>query len=84
MKRTKRHFRLAFKDAVGNDSILTIEESHYAEQILRGLVHSKVAVTIEEIEFEVEMTTDEMNKTLQDDYDRPMMAVHPTAVEGRW
>lgn len=79
MKRTRKHFRLQFNDSVGNPSILTIEDDHYAEQILRGLVHSKVAVTIEEIEFEIEMTTEEVSEQLYDDFARPINSPAPTS-----
>jgi hypothetical protein len=45
----KRHFELKFEDYRGNAVELHIERDVHAESILRGLIHSGIAVTIREV-----------------------------------
>lgn len=45
----KEHYELSFLDSTGKDTLLALESSGYTEQILRGLVHSGVTVTIKEV-----------------------------------
>lgn len=60
--RKRKYYALEFLSVNGNLTVLHIRQDHHAEQILRGLVHSGIAVRIEEIDKMVEVEDEENMK----------------------
>lgn len=59
MQRKRQHFQLTFSDSLGVPVTLNIRRDHHAEQIMRGLVHSRIKVSIEEVDLLVDVSDEE-------------------------